>query len=73
MGKWASVDFQHCNPSECNSLSGVCLASEACIHKLLIQEDLYEEPMLMSTKMCVGCGDCVKVCPFGAITILRGY
>jgi Fe-S-cluster-containing hydrogenase component 2 len=40
---------------------------------LLIQEDPFEEPMLLSAKMCVGCGDCVKVCPFGAINIEQGY
>jgi translation initiation factor RLI1 len=73
MGKWASIDFVLCNPSECNQQCGLCQASTACSHKLLLQEEPYEEPMLISAKMCVGCGDCVTACPLGAIKILSGY
>jgi ATP-binding cassette subfamily E protein 1 len=71
--KWASVDFALCHPSECDQECGLCQAATVCTHKLLLQEEPYEEPMLISAKMCVGCGDCVKACPLGAIEILRGY
>ena len=69
MGKWASVDFKTCDPAECDQKGGTCPASKTCTHKLLLQEAPGEGPMLISMKMCVGCGDCVKACPLGAIKI----
>ena len=70
-GKWAKIDFEKCAPALCNGKDGTCAAVDACVHNLLEQEDLYESPMLMSVTMCVGCGDCVRVCPIGAIEIDR--
>ncbi|MEW5816894.1 MAG: 4Fe-4S binding protein [Spirochaetota bacterium] len=72
MGKWANIDFKKCDPSSCNGDEGKCIALQVCTHRLLIQEEPFEAPMLLSAKMCVGCGDCVKVCPLNAISIQNG-
>ncbi|MBD3305411.1 hypothetical protein GF339_03455 [candidate division KSB3 bacterium] len=71
--KWVSVDFVRCNPAECNGQSGECPAAGVCTHNLLVQEELFEEPMLISAKMCVGCGDCVTACPLKALQIVSGF
>ena len=70
--KWARVDFERCAPRQCDGAGGVCTAVGACTHRVLEQEDPFESPMLLSATMCVGCGDCVTACPFGAIVIERG-
>lgn len=72
MKKWAEVDFTVCNPDGCNGSSGVCMVIDSCTHHLIEQEGPHEVPMILSRTMCVGCGNCVKTCPFGAISIARG-
>jgi Fe-S-cluster-containing hydrogenase component 2 len=73
VNKYISVDFSICIPSECDSKGGTCRASEECTKNLLEQEEPYEAPVLLSSKMCVGCSDCVRACPLGAIKIESGY
>ena len=70
--KWANIDFNICQPAECAKADGPCSAAAECPHNLLEQEEATEPPMLLSAEMCVGCGDCVKVCPMKAIVIVRG-
>ncbi|MBN1836021.1 MAG: 4Fe-4S binding protein [Spirochaetales bacterium] len=72
MNKWADIDFDRCDPRRCNGGDGVCLAARACTHKILEQEAPFDPPMLLSLKLCVGCGNCVTECPFGAIQIRSG-
>jgi translation initiation factor RLI1 len=71
--KWVNVDFEQCQPAICDPETGACPAAIACTHKILIQEDPGEEPMLISMKLCVGCADCVRVCPLNALTISQGF
>ena len=72
MNKYATINFDKCEPSRCDSGSGVCEAARACKRKLLVQEEAGEAPLLLSEKMCVGCGTCVPACPLGAIQIKNG-
>jgi ferredoxin len=72
MRKFTEVDFSLCNPEECNGAKGICVALEVCSKNLLEQEDPFEPPILLSSTMCSGCGQCVKVCPRGAFRISGG-
>jgi Fe-S-cluster-containing hydrogenase component 2 len=71
-GKRANIDFNTCSPESCDPDRGECNAVLSCTHRLLEQEERFESPLLVSATMCVGCGDCMHVCPLGAINIERG-
>ena len=72
MNKWASIDFSICNPSQCDREEGICAASRACKKNLLEQEVPFDSPVLLSSRMCVGCSHCARACPFGAVRIESG-
>jgi translation initiation factor RLI1 len=72
MNKYACIDFDKCLPSECGDRSGTCAAALACTRKVLEQEDPADSPVLLSMRLCVGCGDCVRACSIGAIEIKSG-
>ncbi len=63
--KMALIDFNRCKPELC----GECPAAKACPRKLLKQEKPGEVPMT-NPMSCRACGDCVRVCPQKAITII---
>ena len=66
-GNVASVDYMKCLPENCEG--GICTASRACTHKVLMQPDPYEMPMLNPLN-CLGCGDCIEACPLNVIRII---
>ncbi len=68
-GKSARIDFSRCNPKLCDPERGMCAAVAVCKKRLLEQEERYDTPWLLSVAMCVGCGDCVRACLMGAISI----
>ncbi|MFC2033848.1 4Fe-4S binding protein [Chloroflexota bacterium] len=67
-GKIALIDFNKCRPEECEK--GICKATKACNHKLLMQDTAYEIPMT-DPSICRGCGDCLRACPLKAIQISK--
>ncbi len=71
MNKNVEIDFSRCSPGQCGG-SGHCRAVDACSKGLLEQEDPYGSPMLISTRLCSGCGSCVRTCPLGAFRIAAG-
>ena len=70
LGKSARINFERCKPETHDPENGKCDAVLACKKRLLEQEEYFESPMLFSAVMCVGCGDCVRACPSGAIQIV---
>jgi len=66
--KVALINFNRCHPEKCKN--GICVAAQACTHKLLKQETPYEIPM-PDPSLCKGCSDCVRACPLKAIKIVR--
>jgi ATP-binding cassette subfamily E protein 1 len=72
MDKTAQVDFARCDPRSCNSGSGACPAALECPRHLLEQEELFTPPLLLSARLCSGCGTCAGTCPLKAISIRYG-
>lgn len=72
MNKNAEVDFGRCKPHLCDGGSGNCLGAAACPRHLLEQEEPFDMPMLLSARLCTGCGACAGACPAGAITVRNG-
>ena len=64
---FALVDYEICNPRKCNPDEGLCAAVLACSHKVLKQIDGGFEPPMVFQDMCMGCWDCVEVCPLDAV------
>ena len=66
---FAAVDYQICDPAECDPDKGICPAVAACEHKVLKQIDgAFEAPMVFHD-LCMGCWDCLEACPRNAIYI----
>ena len=72
MNKYANIDFEKCDPLVCDPKNGICAAARSCTHKVLEQEEAGDSPMLLSMKLCVGCGICVPACACTAIEIKNG-
>jgi anaerobic carbon-monoxide dehydrogenase iron sulfur subunit len=53
-----SVRCQHCEPAPC---------IDACLTGAM-HRDFEGGPVLIDAEKCIGCGTCMLVCPFGAIT-----
>jgi ATP-binding cassette subfamily E protein 1 len=66
---FAMVDYERCNPRECNSENGVCAAISACTHKVIKQLDGVFQPPIIFQDICMGCWDCIEACSLDAIQI----
>ena len=68
---FATVDYNICSPKTCNSDHGICLAAQACKHKVIKQIDgVFEEPMIFQD-LCMGCWDCIDACPLKAVSVMN--
>jgi translation initiation factor RLI1 len=65
---FALIHYDICNPQSCNPDEGICLAAQACSHKVFKQIDgPFEQPMVFQD-MCMGCWDCIEACPLKAVS-----
>ncbi len=64
---FAMVDYDSCNPNQCDPENGKCAAAAACSHKVLKQIDGPFEPPIVFQDLCMGCWDCIEACPLGAM------
>ena len=61
-----AIDYHLCQVEECEQ--GICLASQECPRNILRQEEPFEMPDVYPG-LCLGCGLCTPVCPYGAILV----
>jgi len=65
----AVIDYQKCNPRKCNyECIKICPRNRAGDECIKERED--GKPRI-DENICIGCGICVKKCPFGAIKIVN--
>lgn len=66
----AIVDDQKCKPKKCNQeCQKFCPVVR--MGKLCVEVTPTSKMTWISEELCIGCGICVKKCPFGAITIIN--
>ncbi|MDY0039597.1 MAG: hypothetical protein RBS57_04745 [Desulforhabdus sp.] len=68
---FAMVDYEKCNPKECNPEKGECASVLACTHRVMKQIDGVFEPPVIFQDMCMGCWDCIEVCLLDAIRMMH--
>lgn len=69
-GRVAIVDEAKCKPKECKlECKNKCPVNAT--GKLCIDVTRASKRAVLAESLCIGCGICVKRCPFGAITIIN--
>lgn len=64
---FAMIDYEICNPKQCDPEKGVCAAVAACARKVIKQLDGVFTIPLIFQDLCMGCWDCMETCPLEAI------
>ncbi len=67
----AVINYDKCKPEKCGYLcANVCPVNRSGGDPAISIDDISGKPRI-SEALCIGCGICVKKCPFGAITIVN--
>ena len=73
MSRLAIIDYSKCQPKKCNFECGlhcpINMQNKECIIIGDI-EDLGKKAKI-SSSLCIGCGICIKKCPFNAVNIVN--
>ena len=65
----AVIDYNRCRPDKCGFLcASVCPVNKTGEEPAIFMEN---NTVRISEELCIGCGICVRKCPFGAITIIN--
>ena len=68
MTRIAVMDYDKCKPKKCNQ---VCIKYCPMVRSHVEAIRFEENKIVISEKLCSGCGICVKKCPFKAISIVN--
>ena len=68
MTRIAVMNYDKCKPKKCNQL---CIKFCPMVRSRVEAVRFEENKILISEKLCSGCGICVKKCPFKAISIVN--
>jgi ATP-binding cassette subfamily E protein 1 len=68
MTRIAVMNYDKCKPKKCNQL---CIKFCPMVRSRVEAIRFEENKILISEKLCSGCGICVKKCPFKAISIVN--
>jgi ATP-binding cassette subfamily E protein 1 len=68
MTRIAVMDYDKCKPKKCNQM---CIKYCPMVRSRVEAIRFEENKIIISEKLCSGCGICVKKCPFKAISIVN--
>ncbi len=68
MTRIAVMDYDRCKPKKCNQM---CVKYCPMVRSRVEAIRFEENKIMISEKLCSGCGICVKKCPFKAISIVN--
>lgn len=73
MYRHAIVDYNKCKPSKCNKECAMKCPSNSSGKKCIVIEDIedFGKKAMIYTDLCIGCGICIRTCPFNAISIVN--